>query len=160
MADPVTLGVIVTGLVGAYKAYADYKAAVTKTATKEEQKEPPEKTEPVAKGEQVAPLVKNAIEKYGEAKEQTTLQLFEEDPDTYEEPLKKVLTYLAQRNPAFATELQTLAQQANIQTGGFQGTVNVSGGSTVYGPTAGTNYGTMSGTYSLPDEDTKRSSTD
>jgi hypothetical protein len=155
MADPVTLGVIVTGLVGAYKAYADYKAAVTKTATKEEL---PAKTEPVAKGELVAPLVKNAIEKHGEPKEQTTLQLFEEDPDTYEEALKKVLTYLAQRNPTFATELQTLAEQANIQTGGFQGTVNVSEGGIVYGPTAGTNHGTMSGTYILPDGNTKKNS--
>ena len=30
MADPVTVGVIITGLVSAYKAYAEYKAAVGK----------------------------------------------------------------------------------------------------------------------------------
>jgi len=157
MADPVTLGVIVTGLVGAYKAYADYKAASTKNATPQNSEDtPPQKSAPVTNGEQIAPVLKDAIERHGASKEQTTLQLFEEDPDTYEEPLKKVLIHLAERNPAFATELQTLAQQANIQTGGVQGSVNVSGDSSIYGPTAGTNYGTMTGTYSLGDRDNKK----
>jgi len=156
MADPLTLGVIINGLVGAYKAYAVYKAASTKTATPQKSEDTPQKGAPVTVGEQLAPVLKNAIERHGAPKEQTTLQLFEEDPDTYEEPLKKVLTHLAERNPAFATELQTLAQQANIQTGGVQGSVNVSGDSSIYGPTAGTNYGTMSGTYSLNGRDNKK----
>ena len=33
MADPITLGVIITGLVGAYKAYTEYKAAVARLCT-------------------------------------------------------------------------------------------------------------------------------
>ena len=157
MADPLTLGVIINGLVGAYKAYAVYKAASAKTVTPQNREDtPPQKNAPATTGEQIAPVLKNAIDKHGATKEQTTLRLFEEDPDTYEESLKKVLTHLAGRNPAFATELQTLAQQANIQTGDIQGSVNVSGGSSIYGPTAGTNYGTMTGTYSLDDTDNKK----
>ncbi len=53
MADPVTIGVaVITGLVGAYKAYTEYKAAVAKA--KAEQQAAPAKTEEAAKGEQSA----------------------------------------------------------------------------------------------------------
>lgn len=151
MADPVTLGVIITGLVGAYKAYTEYKAAVAKL--REKQDTPPSKGEAAAKGEQVAPLIKAAVEQHGATKEQTTLQLFEDDPETYEEPLKKVLISLADHNPAFASHIQTLAQKADIQTGGIQGSINVSGQGKVYGPAAGVNTGTMSGTYSFGETD-------
>ena len=140
MADPVTLGVIITGLVGAYKAYTDYRAAVAKA--KAEQKSAPAKSEAAAKGEQVAPLVKAAVQQHGDAKTQQTLALFEDDPDIYQEALRKALTRLAERSPAFATQLQTLAQQANIQTGGVQRAVNVSGEGKV-DQAAGVNTGTM-----------------
>ena len=151
MADPVTLGVIITGLVGAYKAYTEYKATVAKAEEKKEAA--PAKSAEVTKGEQAAPLVKAAVQQHGDAKDQRALTNFEDDPELYEGALKTMLTRLAERSPAFATQLQTLAQQANIQTGGVQGTVNVSDQGRIYGPTAGTNTGTMSGTYTFGRED-------
>lgn len=140
MTDPVTLGVIITGLVGAYKAYTEYKAAVVKAEA--EQKAAPAKAEEATKGEQAAPLVKAAVQQHGDGKVQQTLALFEDDPETYQEALRKVLTRLAEQNPAFASQLQTVAQQANIQTGGIQGAVNVSGEGKV-DQAAGVNTGTM-----------------
>jgi len=147
MADPVTLGVIITGLVGAYKAYTEYKAA---TAKADEQKETaPTKSAEATKGEQAAPLVKTAVLQHGDAKDQRALENFEDDPDLYEGALKTMLTRLAAREPAFAGQLQTLAQQANIQTGGVQGKVNVSGEGKVE-QAAGVNTGTM--TYNARDD--------
>jgi hypothetical protein len=146
MADPVTLGVIITGLVGAYKAYADYKAAVAKAA--EQKQATPIKSAEAAKGEQAAPLVQAAVQQHGDAKAQQTLVLFEDDPDTYQEALRKVLARLAEQNPAFAGQLQTVAQQVNIQAGGVHGTVNVSGGKV--DQAAAVNQGTM--TYNTRDD--------
>jgi hypothetical protein len=146
MADPVTLGVIITGLVGAYKAYTDYKAAVVKTGEKEVA---PTKSAEAAKGEQAVPLVKAAVQQHGEVKDQRALANFEDDTELYEGALKTMLTRLADRSPAFATQLQTLAQQANIQTGGVQGSVNVSGQGKV-DQAAGVNTGTM--TYNARDK--------
>jgi hypothetical protein len=60
MADPVTLGVIITGLVGAYKA------AVVKAGEKQAA---PAKRAEVAKGEQAAPLVKAIMQQHGDAAE-------------------------------------------------------------------------------------------
>lgn len=147
MADPVTLGVIITGLVGAYKAYTEYKAAVVKAEA--ERAAPPAKSDQAAKGEQAAPLVKAAVQQHGDPKAQQTLALFEDEPETYDEALRKVLARLAERSPAFAQQLQTLAQQANIQTGGIKGAVNVSGGKV--DQAAGINTGTM--TYHARDDD-------
>jgi len=147
MADPVTLGVIITGLVGAYKAYTDYKAAVAKTEA--EKKAAPTKDAEAAKGEQAAPLVKAAVQQHGDTKDQRALENFEDDPELYEGALKTMLTRLADRSPAFAGQLQSLAQQANIQTGGVQGSVNVSGQGKV-DQAAGVNTGTM--TYNARDD--------
>jgi hypothetical protein len=140
MADPVTLGVIITGLVGAYKAYTEYKATVVKA--KAEKKAAPTKDAEAAKGEQAAPLVKAAVQQHGDAKDQRALDNFEDDPEMYEGALKTMLTRLADRSPAFAQQLQTAAQQANIQTGGTRGEVNVSGQGKV-DQAAGVNTGTM-----------------
>jgi len=148
MAEPITIGAaVITGLVGAYKAYTDYKAAVAKAEA--EKKAAPTKDAEAAKGEQAAPLVKAAVQQHGDAKAQQTLALFEDDPDTYDEALRKVMTRLAEQSPAFATQLQTVAQQANIQTGGVQGSVNVSGQGKV-DQAAGVNTGTM--TYQARDD--------
>jgi len=61
----------------------------------------------------------------------------------------ETLTRLADRSPAFATQIQTLAQQANIQTGGIKGEINVSGEGKV-DQAAGVNTGTM--TYQARDD--------
>jgi hypothetical protein len=66
MADPVTLGVSITGLVGAYKAYTDYKAAVTKATV--EQTSPLAKSATATTGQQAAPLVKATIQQHGDAR--------------------------------------------------------------------------------------------
>ena len=147
MADPVSQGVIITGLVGAYKAYAEYKAAATKAEV--EKKTAPTKGPEVVQGEQAAPLIKVAVQQYGDAKDQRALENFEDDPDIYVGALKTMLTRLADRNPAFAQQLQTAAQQANIQTGGTRGEVNVSGQGKV-DQAAGVNTGTM--TYQARDD--------
>jgi hypothetical protein len=136
---PVTLGVIITGLVGAYKAYTDYKAAVAKTGEKEAT---PAKSAEAAKGEQAAQVVETGIQQYGKPEEQTALAGYQQSPQLFEPVLSKVLTDIAAREPAFAGQLLTMAQQANIQTGGVQGSVNVSGEGKV-DLAAGVNTGTM-----------------
>src|SRR6266508_2373586 len=146
MADPVTLGVIITGLVGAYKAYTDYKAAVAKTGEKEAA---PAKSAEAAKGDQAAPLVKAALQQHGDAKDQRALENFEDDPELYEGALKTMLTRLADRSPAFAQHLQTLAKQTNIQTGSIKGEINVSDEGKV-DQAAAVNTGTM--TYHARDD--------
>ncbi|MBK9945508.1 MAG: hypothetical protein IPP13_28290 [Kouleothrix sp.] len=140
MADPVTLGVIITGLVGAYKAYADYKAATAKAQA--EQKPAPAQSAEAARGAQAAPLVKAAVQQYGDAREQQALANFEDDPEMYAGALRTALTRLADRSPAFAAQLQTAAQHANVQGSGVQGNVNVAEGGTVNQAT-GVNYGTI-----------------
>ena len=152
MADPITIGVaVITGLVGAYKAYTEYKAAVVKAQA--EQKAIPAKTEEVAKGEQVAQVVETGIQTYGKPEEQTALAGYQQSPQLFEPVLTKVLADVAAREPAFAGQLQIVAQQANIQTGGIQGAVNVSGEGKIYGTAVGTNTGTISGTYNIGDDD-------
>jgi hypothetical protein len=152
MAEPITIGVaVITGLVGAYKAYTEYKAAVVKVQA--EQQAAPAKIEEVAKGEQVAQVVETGIEQHGNADERADLANFERNPERYREGLARVLSDVAAREPAFAQQLQTVAQQANIQTGGVQGSVNVSGQGKIYGAAVGTNTGTISGTYTIDDDD-------
>lgn len=147
MADPVTLGVIITGLVGTYKAYADYKAAAAKAEA--ERKAAPEKTEQAAKGEQVAEVVEAPVQQHGNQDEKADLANFERNPERYRDGLTRALTDVAAREPAFAQQLQTLAQQAGVQGSGVQGNVNVSGEGKVYGTAAGVNTGTISGTYNF-----------
>jgi len=151
MAEPITIGVaVITGLVGAYKAYTEYKAAVVKAQA--EQKPAPAKDAEATKGEQVAQVVETGIQKYGKPEEQTALAGYQQSPQLFEPVLGKVLSDVAAREPAFAGQLQTVAQQANIQTGGMQGSVNVSDQGKIYGTAVGTNTGTISGTYNIGDD--------
>ena len=152
MADPITIGVaVITGLVGLYKAYTEYKAAVVKAQA--EQKAAPAKTEEAARGEQVAAIVTTGIEQHGNADERVDLANFERNPERYREGLARVLTDIAARAPVFAGQLQTVAQQANIQSGGVHGNVTISGQGKVYGTAVGTNTGPISGTYHMSDDD-------
>lgn len=152
MADPITIGVaVITGLVGLYKAYTEYKAAVVKAQA--EQKAAPAKTEEATQGEQVAGIVKTGIEQHGNADERADLANFERNPERYREGLARVLSDIAARAPAFAGQLQAVAQQANIQTGGVQGSVNVSDHGKV-DLAAGVNTGTM--TYHAREDEQDR----
>ena len=154
MAEPVTIAaVVITGLVGTYKAYTEYRAAVAKA--KEEQKAEPAKTEAATKGEQVAEVVKAGVERHGSEDERTDLANFERNPQRYGEGLARTLSDLAAREPAFAHQLQTVAQQAGVQGSGVQGNVNVSGEGKVYGTAVGVNTGTVAGTYNFGEDKDK-----
>ena len=149
MAEPITLAAaVITGLVGAYKAYTEYKAATFKAT--EAKAPPPAKSDEAATGEQAAPIIKVGVAQHGDADEQADLASFERNPERYAGALSKVLADIAARAPAFADQLQTVAQQANIQTGGVQGNVNVSGQGKIIGTAVGVNDGTISGTYNEP----------
>jgi hypothetical protein len=148
MAEPITIaGVVIGGLVSAYKAYTEYRAATAKTT--EQKAPPPAKSDAAAKGEQAAPIIRAGVQQHGEPKDVKVVENFEDDPETYQEALQKTLARLAERSQPFAQQLQTLAQQAQIQTGGVQGSVNVSDQGRVYGTAAGVNTGTISGTYNI-----------
>jgi len=97
-------------------------------------------------------VVERGIQKYGKPEEQTALAGYQQSPQLFEPVLSKVLSDIAAREPAFAGQLQTVAQQANIQTGGVQGSVNVSGQGKIYGTAVGTNTGSITGTYTIGDD--------
>jgi len=151
MADPVTIGAVITGLVGALTAYMNYRVGMKQAEQKGAA--PPAKSEEAAKGETAIEVVKAGIERHGNEDERADLANFERNPQRYQYGLARALADIAAREPAFAQQLQTLAQQANIQTGGIQGSVNVSDQGKIYGPTAGVNTGEMSGTYTFNEKD-------
>jgi hypothetical protein len=154
MAEPITIAAaVITGLVGAYKAYTEYRAAVVKA--KEEQQAEPAKSEEAAKGEQVAEIVKAGVEQHGSEVERTDLAIFERNPQRYQDGLARTLFDLAGREPSFARQLQTVAQQAGVQGSGVQGNVNVSGQGKIYGTATGVNTGTISGTYNFGEDKDK-----
>ncbi|PDV97317.1 hypothetical protein [Candidatus Chloroploca asiatica] len=146
MLDPVSLGVVITGLVGAYKAYADYRAVVEKARLA--QHEPPAKTEAVIQGEQVAQVITAEVATHGATKEQQTLQLFEGDPATFEGALQTVLAQLAARSEPFAARLQHLADEVKLDppAAGMHGEVNVTDHATVHGPVVGVSTGDITWT--------------
>jgi hypothetical protein len=152
MADPISIAVI-TGLVALMTGYMKYRADMKQAEQKGAAA--PAKTEEVTKGETALAQVKQGVAQHGDEKDQNALAQFETDPDDYRDVFEKKLARLAERSPAFAQQLQTVAQQANIQTGGVQGSVNVSGEGKVYGPVVGANTGTISGTYTLGKKDDK-----
>jgi len=149
MTDPVTLGTIISGLVSALSAYMTYKVGMKQA----EQKSAPAPAKPdertLKQGEQAMEIVKVGVAQHGDADEQADLVSFERNPQRYQDTLTKVMTDIAAREPTFTQQLQTLAQQANIQTGGVQGSVNVSGEGKV-DQAAGVNTGTM--TYQAGDD--------
>ena len=151
--DPQVIAGAISGLVSLITGYMTYRVGMKNA----DQKGTPAPEKPddrtLKQGEQAIEVVKAGVAQYGDEDEQADLANFERNPTRYEDALRRVLTDVASRNPAFAQQLQTLAQQANIQTGGVQGTVNVSDQGRIYGPTAGTNTGTMSGTYTFGRED-------
>jgi hypothetical protein len=98
-------------------------------------------------------VIRAGIATHGNADEQADLASFERNPPRNRGNLERAMADLAQRSQPFAQQLQTLAQQANIQTGGVQGTVNVSDQGKIYGTATGVNTGTISGTYTFNDHD-------
>lgn len=86
--------------------------------------------------------------------EQTALAGYQQSPQLFEPVLAKVLADVDAREAAFAGRLQTAAQQAQIQTGGVQGSVNNYG--MIKGAAVGVNTGTISGTYTDSDDEGRR----
>lgn len=140
MADPVTIAAVITGLVGAYKAYTEYKAATAKATEKKEAA--PEQSKEAKQGEAVAQPIKAAVAQHGTDKDVKAVANFEDDPDTYSEALQKVLTRLADNNPAFDKQLRALAEQHSVAPGSVTGSVNVSDSAKV-DQAAGVNQGMM-----------------
>ena len=152
MTDPVTLTAIITGLVSTFSAYLTYRAAVVK-ANEQDQPAPAAPAD-ANKAEAVAAAVETAITTHGTLDDRADLANFQRNPQRYAANLATVLNDLAERNPAFAQQLQTLAQNAGVQVIGVQGNVNVSGG-TVNGAVTGVNTGSISGTYTFGKDDQK-----
>jgi len=149
MADPSIIGAAITSVVSLLSAYMTYRVGMQQA----EQKDAPapakldEKT--LTQGERVLEIVKAGVVQHGDTDEQADLASFERNPQRYQDALAKIITDIAAREPAFAQQLQTLAQQANIQISGVHGSVNVSGEGQV-DQAAGVNTGTM--TYNARDD--------
>jgi hypothetical protein len=101
-------------------------------------------------------VIRAGIVTHGNEDEQADLASFERNPPRYADMFTRTLADIANRQPDFAQELRTVAQQANIQTGGVQGTVNVSDQGKIYGTATGVNTGTISGTYTFNDHEDNR----
>ncbi len=143
--DPQVIAAGITSVVSLISGYMTYRVGM-KSASEKGTPEPEKPDEAVlTKGKQAVQVVRSGVAQYGDEDEQADLANYERNPTRYADTFRRVLTDIATREPAFAQQLQTLAQNANIQTGGVQGSVNVSGNGRVYGPVAGTNTGTMSG---------------
>jgi hypothetical protein len=148
--DAITISAVITGLVTALTAYMKYRVDMKQAEQKGASA--PAKTEEVAKGERAMEVVKAGIEQHGNEDEHADLANFERNPKRYQDGLARVLTDIAARKPAFAQQLQTLAQHANIQTGGAHGNVNVSGEGKIYGPASGVNTGSITYAYNEKDD--------
>ncbi len=150
MADAGTIGAVISGVVSLISAYMTYRVGM-KQAEQKEAAKPDDET--LTKGEQAMAIVRTGVAQYGDEDEKADLANFERNPQRYEDNLARVLTDIAMRTPVFRQELESLTKQLDIQTGGVQGNVNVSGQGRIYGPSAGVNPGTMTGSYTFNDRD-------
>lgn len=146
MIDPQIIGPAISGIVSLITSFMSYRLGIKKA--KDGGAGEPPKPDPTAlqKGEQAYEIVKAGVTQHGDADDQADLANFERNPQRYADTLNRTVTSLAQRVPAFADQLQTLAQQANIQTGG----VRISGGN-IIGNVLDTNTGTINSTYTIND---------
>jgi hypothetical protein len=154
MIDPSTASTIITGLVSTLTAYMNYRVNIKQA----EQQSKAEQTSTlpaklddttVKQAEAALPVVREAVKQYGDQREQTALANFEEDPEMYGTVLERVLTGIASRQPEFLHQLQTAAQQTNVQGRG----VNISGN--VYGNVMDQNAGTLNSTYNFGNPEKK-----
>lgn len=110
------LGVIVGGLVGVMKAWLGYD--MEKRKALQEGKEAPTPPATAAQGEQAIEVVRQGIAQYGTENDQKALNNFEDEPEDYATVLEKKLIALAERQPAFAEQLQQQGKQ--VQQAGIQ----------------------------------------
>ncbi len=150
MMDPATTSAVIGGLVATLSAYMNYKVGMRKFEQENTAKPAEPDKQIIDQAEAALPVIRSAVEQYGNEDEQADLTSFERNPQRNAGNLERTLTDIATRQPAFAQQLQTLAQQANIQSGG----VHISGG-TVYGGVTGHNTGTQTNTYNFGNHDKK-----
>ena len=152
MADPITIGTTAIGaLVTLMTGYMQYRAAVE--TAKQAGTAPPSSPMEADQGERALTVVKEGIATYGNADEQADLANFERNPQRNRADIERTMSDLAARSQPFAQQLQTLAHHANIQTGGVQGSVNVTDEGKIYGPATGVNTGDITYTYNPGKED-------
>lgn len=131
MIDPVTAGAVISGLVGTLTAYMNYRVGM-KQAEQKTAAEPAKPDDTTLKqGEQVLATVESAVATHGTPAEQTALTGYQQAPTMYQPLLEQALTAIAQRAPDVAQQLQTLARDHDVQTGGV--TVTASGERSVAG---------------------------
>lgn len=154
MIDPTTASAVISGLVTSLTSYMTYRVNMKKAEY--EAKAPTEKPDnkTMEQGEAGLAVIEQGIKQHGTPDEQTALMGFQQNPTMFRPVLEDALRSLAVRSPEFAQQLQSLAQQANIQLGGIQGTVNVSGQGKVYGNAFGVVHGNVEGgTYNVNEHD-------
>lgn len=150
MIDPAIAGAMITGIVSTLTAYMNYKVGMRKAEQEGAARPTAPDTKTVERAEAALPVVQRAVEQYGNEDEKTDLVSFERNPQRNASNLERTLIDIVGRVPEVAQQLQTLAQQANVQGSG----VNISGG-TVYGSVTGQNTGTQTNTYTFGDQEKK-----
>jgi hypothetical protein len=154
MIDPTTASAVISGLVSILTAYMTYrvgmKQAEQQGKTGQATDAPTKPEAPIVEQAEAAlPVVREGVRQHGDQREQTALANFEDDPEMYGPVLERVLTGIASRQPEFLHQLQTAAQQANVQGRG----VNISGN--VYGNVMDLNTGSITSTYNFGNGDDK-----
>jgi hypothetical protein len=161
--DPATITALLTPVVSLLTGYMTYKVGMRKA--QDEGKPQPEQPKEADKAEQALVVVKEAVAAHGDDAVKQTLALFEQQPQAFASAFREMLAANAQRNPAFAQQLQTLIigdQVGGDKAGGdkvagnkVDGSVHVAGDAKVYGTVAGVNTETIATTYNFGKDDTR-----
>lgn len=111
MSEPISA--IITGLVSALSAYMTYKVNITKASqgTSSPATNAPNDIE-LKHGQQALEVIKSNITQRGTEDDRADFERFERNPQRYKDLLINLLKELANRDHAFAQQLQNLAQQS------------------------------------------------
>jgi preprotein translocase subunit YajC len=132
---------VITGLVTLMGKWLNYD--IEKRKLEQAGESAPQTDEETQKGKQVAEVVETGIQQHGGTDEQTALAGFRQNPQMFASVLEQAMKNLADREPAFAQQLQDVAKQTNVvQSGGIHGTAEVKGNNT--GINIGANTGNVS----------------
>lgn len=155
MFSPEMIAALVTPVVSLLTGYMTYRVGL-KQAEKENPSSP-ETPKNTHEAEQALILVKETIAVNGTDDERADLASFERNPERYQDALRRALIDLAARDETFVQRLQTIAEQANLQTGG----IVIRDSAKIYGPVTAENKGTINPTYNFnTDQDTHGMSED
>ncbi len=137
------LGIVIGSVVSLMKAWLNYD--VEKRKAQAENKAEPTPSEEAKQGEQVIQTVRDGIENHSENKktDKSTLDFFLDDPEDYEDALKKRLTKLAENSEPFRQMLQQHANQAQQSGTQMHGEAKASGNARI-GMAVGISTGNIS----------------